>query len=484
MSIAAACGWTLLRSLLVALCAVPLAWSVHRQLSASSSRERRLLWVLVLVSFFTPSLLTGYAYASFSLSLIRHPGWNEVLYSALVGLRYLAVGVLVVHFAPPPPVSASAVHVARLAGRAAGSRIAQLRWLWPLLIRGPWRAVFPAAAVIFLLVFQEFEMASLMGVTSWTVWIFDAQAGGLNLERSIQSTLLPGAVQFLVLMLLVRFALQSQFLPSAAHEHPSGRSGQRTSLVWLAAFAGFMAVFVAPWLMIGRDAVSGIVPVLQNRQMLREIVVAGAAGGAAGLSAAFLAGLLLRLVTQATGAGTRRVARLTAVAVAVPGLIGSLSISLMILWLFQQPVFRVAYDTLLPVFLALIVFLIPRALLVQLVFEAVTPRSSLHIADQISRSPHKEHRAAAAELRWQLQWRRHWLAAGLLGLWGYLELTPYSILAPPGMMAAPVRLYALMHYSRSNMLSAMTMLTMLAPIAVFAAACGLRRPIQRLVAAR
>ena len=114
MNLAAACGWSLLRSLIVALVVVPLCWCVRQELAALSRRARAALWTLLLVPFFTPSLLTGYGYSSFSLALIRHPGWNEALYGLIVALKSIAVGVLVMHFAPPPPVSAQALHCAKL----------------------------------------------------------------------------------------------------------------------------------------------------------------------------------------------------------------------------------------------------------------------------------------------------------------------------------------------------------------------------------
>ncbi len=58
-------------------------------------------------------------------------------------------------------------------------------------IAGPGRVAIGAFVVVFLLAFQEFEIASLMGITtgdahspvSWTVWLFDQHAGGLPLER-------------------------------------------------------------------------------------------------------------------------------------------------------------------------------------------------------------------------------------------------------------------------------------------------------------
>ena len=65
---------------------------------------------------------------------------------------------------------------------------------------------------------------------------------------------------------------------------------------------------------------------------------------------------------------------------------------------------------------------------------------------------------------WRLTLRGQLLAACAVCLWGYLELTPVSILAPPGLTSAPVRLYNLMHYGRSHVLSALTLVSMIAPV--------------------
>jgi ABC-type Fe3+ transport system permease subunit len=54
--------------------------------------------------------------------------------------------------------------------------------------------------------------------------------------------------------------------------------------------------------------------------------------------------------------------------------------------------------------------------------------------------------------------------------WGYLELTPVAILAPPGMASAPMRLYNMMHYGHNYILSAMTLLAMAAPVVLLAIA--------------
>lgn len=484
MNLAAACGWTLLRSLLVALVAVPLSRGVWQELASLGGRARTLLWTLLLIPFFTPALLTGFGYSSFSLSLIQHPGWNEALYGAVVGLRSLAVGVVVMYFAPPPSVSAQALHCAKLAvSHTIGSPLRRLFALWPWLIRGPWRVAFPAAAVVFLFAFQEFETASLMGTTTWTVWLFDAQAGGLMLVRSLRAALLPAGCELLVLILLLVFAFRSQFLPGPAKQHSVRPPVWLQWLAWGLPLAGCVVVLAVPLALIGRDMFQGLLAVLVDRQVYEEIFIAVGFGLASAVPATLAAGLLLRVALRGTANGaalTVRAARISCVLLSIPGMIGSLAVSLGLLWLFQRPVLNAAYDTTFPTVLALFLYLLPRALLLLLLFEAVTRQQGVHTVRLLQSAPDPARRNTAAELLWQMRYRRYFLVAGILCIWGYLELTPVSILAPPGVTSAPVRLYNLMHYGRSMVLSAMVMLAMLVPPGLWFLLSILRKPLFRV----
>jgi iron(III) transport system permease protein len=158
-------------------------------------------------------------------------------------------------------------------------------------------------------------------------------------------------------------------------------------------------------------------------------------------------------------------------------LLGSLIVSLLTLWLFQRPLLAGAYDTPLPAVTALVLYLLPWALLLQLVVGAATPRHGLHLARLLEAAPETDRRARGGELAWRLSRRNQFLAAGILCIWGYLELTPVAILAPPGVTSAPVRLYNLMHYGRSYVVSAMTLLAMLVPPLLLLTAGVLRRSL-------
>ena len=114
MSLYDACGWTLLRSVAIAVQALPLCSRLADRLAQSRGRTRVGLWTALLVPFLTPELLTGYAYSNFSLSLVHHPEWNELLYALLVALRVVPIGAAAIYFAPPSPLSPEALHCRRL----------------------------------------------------------------------------------------------------------------------------------------------------------------------------------------------------------------------------------------------------------------------------------------------------------------------------------------------------------------------------------
>ena len=100
-------------------------------------------------------------------------------------------------------------------------------------IAGPGRAAIGAFVVVFLLAFQEFEIASLMGVTagdahspvSWTVWLFDAHAGGVPLAESLRVR--GGSARLRVVVVLpaavVLPAWMTPGLPTPTRRLPGGK---------------------------------------------------------------------------------------------------------------------------------------------------------------------------------------------------------------------------------------------------------------------
>ncbi|HTI50426.1 MAG TPA: hypothetical protein VL475_05725, partial [Planctomycetaceae bacterium] len=184
-ALAIACGWSLARSLVVALVAVPICLWLRRWLASLSGLTRRLAWGVLTLPFLFPSLLSGYAYANASLQLASSTWWNElvpgwsnpaqqwlanhnsaldeVLLGLLLLVRSVPVGALLLTFAPRPSYSLAAWHCQRLSFGLPRNVTARARECLVYLCYGPFRAVLAAAGLVFLVSFQEFELPSLLG---------------------------------------------------------------------------------------------------------------------------------------------------------------------------------------------------------------------------------------------------------------------------------------------------------------------------------
>ena len=122
----------------------------------------------------------AYVYANTGLSLVNHPVLNAALYAVLLAFRTAPLGVAAMYLSPAPAATPESIHCSRLA--LVGNPGVARRWVQPvlLLLRGQARVWAPAAALMFTLSFQEFEMARLMQVlvhsrpypATWTVSVF------------------------------------------------------------------------------------------------------------------------------------------------------------------------------------------------------------------------------------------------------------------------------------------------------------------------
>src|SRR5579863_8013641 len=76
MTLAAARGWSLVRSLLVALAAWPVSNAAVAWLDTMERRQRRLGWMALLIPFLCPELWTGYAWSGFAVRLANTGLWG------------------------------------------------------------------------------------------------------------------------------------------------------------------------------------------------------------------------------------------------------------------------------------------------------------------------------------------------------------------------------------------------------------------------
>lgn len=490
--LANASAWTFLRSLLVAVLALPIASGQFTRLSQLGGGRRKLAWVIVLLPYLTPDLLVGYAWANAGLPLVHHPWWNETLYTLLVLMKFAPVATVIRAVAPPPLLSAEALHCRRLAGAG---------W-WTLLfdtLRGPRRWTLAAGPLVFLLTFQEFEIASLMRIlsqsvsspASWTVRLYDVHVRGLRISESLRLALLPLGMTLVVLLPALIVLLRDRRLPTTSPQGGASPSPLRWLLLGFYSLAAVLIVTAIPAAFLLRGTFQGWTALRENFTLTREIL-SGVAFAVTAALAAYGLTLLSRLRTYLRlppfgrgGAGGRffvwgKAGALALVMIAaLPGLIGSLILSLVVLAAFQTELLSRFYDTPLPLLLALTLFLLPRALLLRLILSAIRPREAAHLAQLLRQSPRSEQRASGRELLWRSELRGQVAAVLLLCDWGYFDLTTSALLAPVGLETAPVRLYNLMHYGQSAVLSAMLCATLLLPVIVVCGLVLLRRPLLR-----
>ncbi len=465
----------LLRGACIALLALAIAQPVRTVLQCLSRRARRGAWLLLLLPYLTPVLLVGYAYSSFSLSLIHYPRANEVLYDALVLLKLVPVAVLVLHLYPSP-VSPEALHCHRILQVARGIPARLLSSL-KFRLRASAGANCVAFALVFLFAFGEFEMASLLGTGSWTVKLFDAQAGGLLLGESLYLALLPVALEAAllgaVLGVLYR-GRRSGALPGHLRA-ASGRGARAAVWGYLGLAAGVLTVL--PAFLVLRGTFEGLRVLTENFVLARDIgasvLFALGASVCAYLGAGWFAG---RIVS-----GRRaRTALLWTFLLCVPGLLGALLLSLLVLSVFQLPGLHAAYDTPVPLLGALVLLIFPFALVLRILLHSQRPGEALHLAGMLKEAPAPSSRRNARRLVWEMKSSRLFWVAFLLFCWAYFDMTASSLLSPSNMTPVLVRLYNLMHYGQMAVLSAMVCAAFLVPLVFLCIAWAMRGLLARL----
>ena len=270
MSIAAQTASAFVRAAIIAGAAVALSGGLHRALAG---RRRSVGWALLLAPFLTPPLLVSYAYSRLALALIVAPWSHHGLYAALLFLKLVPVAT-VVRWLLPPPLSAEARHCHRML--AAPSLFGRAKFHLRSAGAGAWFA----GGLVFLLAFADFEVASLWSIQTWTVAIFDAQTGGMNLRETLRLAALPVGVQIGVLALLLRAPM---------------RGGQRSASGAKFAFAylvfAALIVCVVPVVVVAVQAVAGVPAVMENFVLGNEI----GASVLFALGAAAVAGGLVRV---------------------------------------------------------------------------------------------------------------------------------------------------------------------------------------------
>lgn len=351
----------------------------------------------------------------------------DLLHLVLAAAR-LAPWLALVAMLLPDPVPAAALHAARLAGGRAGPP-----WRWRL--RGPGRRWLTAALAVWPFAFAEFELASRLAVDAWAVRLFDAQAGGLPLARTLELAV-PGMLVSLLALAAAVAVAPRRGDPAGVPEASRARRLCAVAML-LTLLAGLVIWPLARVLIAARGEFAGMAG------GLKPALAMAAVGGLAAALAWLLSGVLRR-------------SNATTLLVVIPGCIGGLPLGLAAAALLPAGLAA----TPLPWLVALTLLLLPAAVLLRRL--AAPPAAAVHSAELLGADPARA--PALRRLRWLLAGRRAWLACAALGVLGCWELPASALLHPTAMPPLPVQLYNLMHYGESPALAARLLLALLAPL--------------------
>ena len=424
------------------LCAVAL--SLNRVLLPSLAATRLtprwsvVLWAAIMAPFLTPPLLTAYAYTKPFLHLSRYPWLEEGAYQFLVFFRVYPLALLAGHCLPRR-LSAEAAYCHRLLD-------SKKRRFWHF----RWRHLEPihlvTALIIFLYAFHEFEMASLLQRPAWTVAIFDAQTQGYALGDTWRRL---WSVVFIQVALIVGVLALLRTKDDRADARSSrGNAARLVAYVSVAA----CVITLVPVILILTEAMPGLARLPEAFSMHMEVWHS--------LSVAFVAATLAYLVARRLA--VVRSLRLLGV-ILLPGLLGTLLLSLSMLSLVQLPGFVALRDRPLPLMFGLALSVLP----------ILTLLHALARRREFSEAGWNVTLSSDRRLRWA------YIRGPHLGIWAcgfylaYFEVTTSAILAPASMTPVMVRLYNLMHYGRDTMLSAYVLVVVAAPLIIVALATAL-----------
>jgi hypothetical protein len=498
--------WSMIRSMLVAAVSVGPAVILSRRLAGIPSPLRRNLWLAATVApFLVPELLTGFEWRSTATRISSQASpetaraVTEGIYFALQIFRCGAAGTLLLQFFPESQVSRESVHAWRLLR----TQMALLPWwlTWSRLqLAGPGRRLALIWSLTSLVAFQEFEIAALMQIDqspiAWTVTLFDSHALRQPLADSLG--MLIGPILFELILLtpgvVVLLAVRGQTDSGEQHcgTSQAGSPVGTPQILFARAYLVIgLLVFIAwPLLKNAGALVTGAISLLGERFRLQASLTNVLGTTLFAAASAFIAmqiAIVLLSAIRASNAGRSGIAAVrffVVAAIMIPGLTGSLTLSMVLLAIFQLPGFHLLYDTWLPLLFGQTFAVLPRALAIVLVLERFTDSSGAFCARLLSASPDQQLRARGADMLWRLTSARSFVGLLVVGQWCFWDVTVASILRPVQVEPVVTRLYNEMHYGRTEALLSQASLAVFTPLAIWASCLvvhrwiTLRRPSQ------
>ena len=475
--------WSLARSVIVASMALwPVMLLVRQIESRTDVRVRRAWLLLSIFPFFVPELLIGFHYRltatklSSGASPLVAAACTELLYSLLQLSRCTAVGVALSMLLPRSEVSRESLHSWELLRSVMDQKSWRRGWLM-LRVTGPWQQLLIIWSLMALMIFQEFETAALMQIdrhpVAWSVWLFDAHAARQPLADSLQMIGWPLGCELILLSPAMFLLLRSRAGKSSGAEPPpeAAEQGGSTSRSTAAViFLSLSILLMLLWPVVGnvKSAVVGFASMANQFSSVikssKQIFVSTAFAAA---STCLAMNVALAISTSNTLTSGNRFLRRFSLVLLLPGLCGSLVLSLVLLAMFQLSWMRPFYETWLPMLLGQTFAVLPRAVAVVLLLQKFNDRASMHSANLLLASSQLQVRRRASAILWRINTSR-WLLGGLVvAHWCFWDVTVASILRPVQLEPVITRLYNEMHYGRAEALMSLSTLAALAPVAMW-----------------
>lgn len=483
--------WSVVRCVTIASIAVgPVAAIVSRIEASRTVLSRRLRLLLAVFPFFLPELLIGFNYRltvtqlTSGSSPIVAAACTEALYSLLMFSRCLAVGVAISMLLPRTSATEESQHSWGMLRRSMPSATWWQGWL-RLKIFGSWQTSFVAWSAMALVGFQEFETAALMQIDqypiSWSVWLFDAHVARLPLWDSLQMMIGPLLCELAMLCpaFCVLFLRPSSGDSGDISDHKLGRRPTHWTSVRFSALLTPGVVLFAMWPLI-----NNFLPIVRGGMLMLHSATFKQSSGQILTSTAFAIGatvLSMGIAYQFCSAIHRRVDfikirerqglsrrffLLLFATLLLPGLLGSLVLSLTLLAMFQLPVLRGLYDTWLPMLLGQTLAILPFAMGVVLMLMQTSDPAASHSAKLLELSGETRIHRQSANILWRLTTGR-WLLGGLIIAHRcFWDVTVASILRPVELEPVITRLYNEMHYGRTEALMSLSIFAAFTPVGI------------------
>ena len=441
-----------LRSSLIVILATFAGMTIVRFFKSSQKKNSLLFQMLFLIFFFIPPIALGYGYSYFTFLYIQNSYICNFIYIVVMVCRLAPIAILILFFMPPT-LSQSAIHCFKISIKTE-HRIVKLYKIIKFSIYTNGKPYIAVLSLLMIMSFSEFELASIMNIQSWSVKVFDAHAHGLPIIKSINLSIIPLIIDLILIIIFLFITQQSYAKNSFKNESNINCSKVERIFAIVLIIFGTSIIIILPGIMILRYAIPGI-PILFNEfWMVKETINSALFAIIATIIAWVLSKILIKLITI-------KKYYYIFLPVIAPGLLGPLSLGLIILALIQVKQLQSISNTPIPLIAALALFLLPFTFIVMILLHNIIPDEALKLA-RISTRQFKN--KISDNLLWELIYQKDFWLFSLIFCKAFFDLTLSAILAPNGSPTISNRLYNLMHYGESEKLSATVCITILLPI--------------------